>query len=112
MIIPCQNEEDFRRLLADSTSKPVFLLKHSTRCPISAGAQRRYNQFAEEHADIDCWLVLVIEQRAISNLISAETGIPHHSPQAMLFRACKPVWHESHHGITGAALESALGNAE
>jgi len=108
MIIPCQTEQDFQQLLADSETNPVLLLKHSTRCPISAGAQARYSRFAEEHPDIACWQVLVIEQRAISNLIATETGIMHQSPQVILFQHTKPVWHVAHHSINESAMTTAL----
>jgi len=108
MILPCQSEEDFQRLLADSYSGPVFLLKHSTRCPISAAAQAQFQRFAEDHPTVACWQVLVIEQRALSNLIAAETGITHQSPQVLRFSAGKPVWHAAHNSISAAALAKAL----
>ena len=108
MILPCESEADFHRMLADSQTRPVFLLKHSTRCPISAAAQAQYSRFAAAHADVECWQVLVIEQRAISNLVAEETDITHQSPQVMLLQGGKPVWSASHQSITEAALTIAL----
>lgn len=108
MIKSCRSEEDYRQLLAESEQGPVFLMKHSTRCPISANAHSRYIQFADEHPDVACWEVLVIESRPVSNLISEETGIPHQSPQAILFMNGKACWHTSHGSISRQALLDAL----
>lgn len=108
MILPCQNEEDFQHLLAESQTGPVLLLKHSTRCPISAAAQAQYSRFAEEHPTVACWQVLVVEQRALSLLIASQVGVTHQSPQAILFVAGKPVWHASHYSITATALAAAV----
>jgi bacillithiol system protein YtxJ len=111
MITPCLTDDDFHRALADSASRPVLLLKHSTRCPISAGAEIRFRHFADTHPEVECWQVLVIEQRAIADLITVETGVTHQSPQVILFRGGKPVWHTSHHSITETMLETALSSA-
>lgn len=108
MIQSCQTEEDFQRLLDASQGRPVFLFKHSTRCPISAGARTRFVQFAEEFPEVECWEVLVLENRATSNYVASHTGVTHQSPQAILFKDGKAVWSASHHAITHQALVEAL----
>ena len=107
MITACNNEEGFQQMLRESARQPVLLLKHSTRCPISAAAQRAFAQFAEEMPEAACREVLVVEQRPLSRWIAAETGVAHHSPQVMLFADGKVVWHASHWHITVEALRSA-----
>jgi bacillithiol system protein YtxJ len=108
MLHSCENPADFDDLLSTSASEPVFLLKHSTRCPISAGAHSRYTRFAEAHPDVPCRIVLVVEQRALSQQIAAATGVAHQSPQALLFVDGQCVWHISHGNITEHALADAL----
>lgn len=107
-IHPCTTEDELRRLLAESQAQPVVLFKHSTRCPISAAGRRQFLAFAEAHPEVPCWEVLVVEQRPLSQQIATETGVAHQSPQAMVLKAGKPVWHASHYNITQSALEQAL----
>jgi len=108
MILSCQNEEQFQQLLVASQTKPIFLFKHSTRCPISSRANQEYMRFAETHRDVDCRQVLVIEQRELSMLIASVTGITHQSPQVMLFRDGVVEWNASHSSITADTLAEAL----
>lgn len=110
MIKPLQSEEDYRQLLRDSATAPVLLLKHSTACPVSAGARRAYVQFTEEEPAAGCWEVLVIEQRPLSRQIAEETGVHHQSPQVILFIDGKPVWSVTHRNITVDALRAAYSN--
>ena len=108
MIYSCKNEADFRTLLSDSKERPVLLLKHSTRCPISAGARMRFEQYAEEHADIPCWQVLVVEDRPLSLQIAVTCGVHHQSPQVILFHEGQAAWHASHSAINARQLNEAI----
>jgi bacillithiol system protein YtxJ len=107
MIHACQTEDDLRQLREASAQTGVLLFKHSVRCPISARAQREFQQFAADAPQVACWQVLVIEHRPLSLQIAEETGITHQSPQALLFINGQVVWHASHHAITAAALRAA-----
>jgi bacillithiol system protein YtxJ len=113
MVRDCRTREDFSSLLTESQIKPVFLFKHSTRCPISASRWRVLQEYATQESDADFWRVLVVEDRPVSMHVAAETGVRHQSPQAILFYQGEPVWDESHYRITAeemrAALERALG---
>ena len=53
MIKDCQTENDFRKLLADSHEKPVFLFKHSTNCPISRGRWSAFQGYAAGDRDAE-----------------------------------------------------------
>lgn len=99
---------DFDELLARSQSEPVFLLKHSTRCPISAAAWREYQRYASAHPDRELYRVLVIEERTLSGDIAQYTGVAHQSPQALLFSGGEVVWHASRWAITIDALDAAM----
>lgn len=102
-----QSEADFRDLLRRSADQPVMLFKHSTRCPISAAAQREFQAFASSAGGVTCARVLVIEQRTLSGFIAEAAGVRHESPQAILLRDGRAVWSASHLAITRDALAKA-----
>jgi bacillithiol system protein YtxJ len=99
-------------VLEDSSSKPVLLFKHSTRCPVSAEAYDHFRKHVGQDASpgVDYVLVLVVESRSISNAISEDLGVKHESPQALLIRNGKAVWHDSHWRITAQALKEQITN--
>jgi bacillithiol system protein YtxJ len=111
MIGDLDASKDYDALLKRSHTVPVFLLKHSTRCPISSAAWRAYQMYAAAHPDLDCYRVLVVERRDLSREIARETGVSHQSPQVMLFKAGEVTWHASHYSITVDALEGAMTEA-
>lgn len=95
--------EDVRELLADSDREPVFLLKHSSQCPISAEVYSAFSEF-ERQGGADrpwsCALVRVIEERPLSNQIAEQLGVQHESPQLLLISGSKVLWHDSHWRLT------------
>jgi bacillithiol system protein YtxJ len=101
---------DWQALRELSRTRPVWLLKHSTTCGISAAARREYERFAATAAPGEAprfALVEVQPSRALCRQIAAETGIPHESPQVLLLRGGEVVWNASHWGITTDALARA-----
>ena len=111
MIADCETRQDFDQLLQDSEERPVFLLKHSTRCPISGSAWRAFQQFDASQPEADLWKVLVIENSALSSEIAREAGVRHQSPQILLFHRGEVVWNDSHWSIKVDALRNALDKA-
>jgi bacillithiol system protein YtxJ len=107
MVTELRRHEDLERLLEHSRSNPILIFKHSTQCSISAAAYEEFLKFTGEAADVACGLVLVIENRALSNAIEAEFGIRHESPQAILIENGQPKWNASHWSITSEALAKA-----
>ena len=101
---------DLDRVWALSEQKPCLLFKHSTRCPISTRALSAFEQArAQPEATAAAWVYLdPIAHRDVSNEIAVRTGVTHQSPQAILLRDGKPVWHASHIGVTSDALIAAI----
>lgn len=101
--VDLNHEEQLDELFEVSKNKPVVLFKHSITCPISA------NVF-EEVANVDSTVFLVVVQdaRALSNKIAEKTGIRHESPQAIIIKDGKSVFHASHYDISAAELTSHL----
>lgn len=60
------------------------ILKHSTACSISARAYREFLAFTT-NSTYPAAIVLVIEDKAVSDYIANITNIPHSSPQALFF---------------------------
>ena len=107
----CETRKDFDQLLENSHKQPVFLFKHSTRCPISRAAWSAYQQFGHGGPDAELWRVLVVENAGLSREIAREIEVRHESPQAILFHNGQVLWHESHWAIKEDALLRALDSA-
>ena len=95
------------RLFEESFHRPVVLLKHSTTCGISAGV---YREVALVNGDVN--VVVIQMHRELSNAIATRTGVRHESPQAIVLRHGKPVYHASHYDIEAEHIEESLGATE
>ena len=86
-----------------SFHEPVALFKHSNACGISA-------HVLETVSAIDGTLnVIIVQQnRDLSNEVAVRTGYTHQSPQAFVLVSGKPILHATHYGIDPDALSKAL----
>ncbi len=103
--------DDLDHAVSESSEKPVFLFKHSTRCPVSFKAQSRYMKFVEDnnHDEEVLFTQLdLIKYRDVSDEITKRFNVEHQSPQAILIKNEKAVWHASHHDINQDSLSEAL----
>ena len=106
--------ERWQALVALSRERPVWLMKHSTSCGISKAARREFEHFVagRPEGEPDHFaLVEVQAARELCQLIAAETGVRHESPQVLLLRGTAVAWSASHWGIDTAALARAGGVA-
>ncbi|MBB6671120.1 bacillithiol system redox-active protein YtxJ [Cohnella nanjingensis] len=103
--------EQWEEALNGSAARPLLLFKHSTQCPISAGAHEELQHYMADAtaAPMDFAIVHVIEERPVSNAIAETLGVQHKSPQAILVQDGKPQWDESHWRITYDFLSEKLG---
>jgi bacillithiol system protein YtxJ len=85
-----------------------ILLKHSTTCPISAKANEEFQSYVNDDETASAAMVLVIEDRPVSNHIAEEFEIKHESPQLLLFEDGKVQWNTSHWKITKDSIKEAL----
>src|SRR5688572_3480860 len=95
--------EELDRLFAESSEKPVALFKHSMTCPISTDV---YQEIGNVEGEVN--LVVVQTARGVSNEIAARTGVRHESPQAIVLKDGKAVYHASHYDISAADVNSKL----
>jgi bacillithiol system protein YtxJ len=102
--------EQWEQLRERSAQKPVLLLKHSTRCPVSANALREFEDYIEKHPDqeMEYALVKVIESRPVSNQIAEDLGVTHASPQIFLIKDGSAYWNTSHWSITTEHISAVV----
>jgi bacillithiol system protein YtxJ len=102
--------DEWNEVRERSAERPVLLLKHSTRCPVSANALREFEDYIENHpeAELDYVLVKVIESRPVSNRIAEDLGVPHASPQIFLIKDRTPYWNASHWAITTEHISAVV----
>jgi bacillithiol system protein YtxJ len=108
------SEEQLAALLDPGADAPAFILKHSTACPISASAKARFEQYAaaNEAAMPPCCILLVIEDRPLSNRVAESLGVQHQSPQLILVKGGEAVWSASHNGIAPERIDESRAHWE
>ena len=95
--------EKLDELFALSHEKPVVFFKHSITCPISKNVLQEVAK-----VDSQVWLMVVQDARKASDAFTQKTGIRHESPQTIIIKDGKPIYHASHYDATAADIESAL----
>jgi bacillithiol system protein YtxJ len=105
--IKVSSMEELDELFEKSGEQPVFLFKHSLTCPISAGVFEIVSGI-----DADIYLIVVQHSRDISNEIATRTGVRHESPQAVILKDSKAVYHASHYDVTAQEIEEILKETE
>ncbi len=102
--------EELDRHIAASAERDVWIFKHSLTCGISSAAWRPFQQFAGDAPSDDGPRFAVIEiqnARDLSRAVAERLEVRHESPQALLIRDGRVVWHASHWDIDRRALEAA-----
>ncbi|HEY2962611.1 MAG TPA: bacillithiol system redox-active protein YtxJ [Pyrinomonadaceae bacterium] len=97
------NKETLDKLITDSKSKPVVIFKHSNACGISSAALREMEKLEDEVN-----LLEVQSARDVSRELADMTGIPHETPQVIVFKDGKAVWNASHFDVKAGAVRKAL----
>ena len=102
-------EQAFAEIVDLSRQTPVFLFKHSPRCSISTAAMARIERQWQSGREAPVpYLVDVINERHLSNEIAGSLDIRHESPQALLLRNGRCIYHASHLDIRYSELMDAL----
>jgi bacillithiol system protein YtxJ len=86
----------------ESHQYPILILKHSTRCSISATTLGRLerNWKQDEVSDLKPYYLDLIAHRSISNKIAEEFDVWHESPQALIIRNGESIFDASHFDIS------------
>ncbi|HEY1040783.1 MAG TPA: bacillithiol system redox-active protein YtxJ [Bacteroidia bacterium] len=92
-----------------SFSKPVLIFKHSTRCGVSRMALKQFENEQEEiTANMACYFLDLLNFRAVSNEIANRYSVTHESPQVLLIKDGKCIYHASHSDINNGELNKAV----
>ena len=86
-----------------SMLEPVVLFKHSNACGISSHILETVQEIEGELN-----LIVIQENRALSNEVAVRTGRTHQSPQVFVLVDGEPVYHATHYGIDPIAIEKAI----
>lgn len=89
----------------------ILLFKHSPICPVSTAAHAEWERFRAGKPELDTLFVDVIHDKPTARGLASECGVPHASPQVILFQDGQPVWDASHGEITAGALDGAWESA-
>lgn len=109
MMKELQTSSDWKNVLEQSKETPLFVLKHSTACPVSTAA---YREFDELVTDIPKYFLKIQHHRPISAEIESNLGIRHESPQLFLLKDGKVLWQATHRAITKSKINKALEELE
>ncbi len=99
-----QTTDDAEAMIAASREGPVWLLKHSSSCPVSAIGQMA---FAGVVGGPPRYRVIVQRARAVSNALADALGVRHETPQAILIADGRAVTVLNHLKIQPGALRAA-----
>lgn len=105
-----ESKEAVDALKAAADTGKALILKHSTRCSISAMALDRLERswVASEMEGLETYYLDLIRHRDVSNYVSETFGVQHESPQVLLIDKGECVYHESHLGINYDGIKSHL----
>lgn len=103
--IQLHSTEELEQFIAGEGKRLLF--KHSTICPISTAAYEEF-QASLQQQDVPSAVILVREDRPVSNAVEERFGIKHESPQIFLLEDGQVKWHTSHWKITQDSIAQAL----
>ena len=96
--IPLRSVEELEQVIVLSQEKPQVIFKHSTTCSISSVAKNRLEK-ATAPEETPFYYLDLLSYRSLSNSIADRFSVQHESPQILVIKEGKCVYHDSHDGI-------------
>jgi bacillithiol system protein YtxJ len=107
-LIPLNDEAQLNEIT--SGKEYQVILKHNTDCPISQGVLNRLKADEERIDEIMGVYVLDLHSnRSLSDNVAGRFGVPHQSPQVLVVKNGRCVYHEWGFDITADAIREAVG---
>ena len=100
-----KTEQEWDAILERSATVPQLVYKHSTQCDISSMIKNRLAKKPLPEG-IEFHYLDLIAYRSLSNKIAQVLGVRHESPQVLLIRDGKCIFHESHMAIRMDDIEA------
>jgi bacillithiol system protein YtxJ len=109
MLKNCTTIQEWQDILQKSYTETVIVYKHSNTCPISTGALMTIEQgITEGQIIIPIYIVVVQQNRDISDAIATDMGVEHESPQIILIKDGQVLYTASHYDIAVADMVEYL----
>jgi bacillithiol system protein YtxJ len=91
----------------------AIIFKHNTSCPISRSVRQKLQNEADQLPNDTPFYVLdILENKDLSNLVAEKFGVPHESPQLLLVKNGSSIYDESLYQISASAVKEASKEAE
>ncbi|MBW6482622.1 MAG: bacillithiol system redox-active protein YtxJ [Vicingaceae bacterium] len=106
-----ETSSDLEELKTNSFSESIHAIvvfKHSTRCAISIMAKSRLAFSWDFDEKLPIYYLDLIQYRNLSNQIADEFLVEHQSPQLLLIKNGKCIYHASHNGISVKDIKKLL----
>jgi bacillithiol system protein YtxJ len=98
-------EEQLNAIIEDSYQRPQLIFKDSTSCGISAHAKEKLAEGTDRLIELaTCYYLDLLQYRSISNRVAQLLEVTHQSPQVIVLKDGRAVYHVSHHAIQPADL--------
>lgn len=105
--------DELEDMEARSRQRMQIIYKHSYRCPLCHMTMYQVEVAAKQAGDLaDFYLLDVVRFRDVSRAASARWDIRHESPQVLLLKDERVVWHGSHREVEAEAILRQLGLEE
>ncbi len=106
---PLQSTAQLTEIATESADQPILIFKHSTRCNISrATLDRLERNWKDDAAPAKLYFLDLLSYRQVSDQIAQQFGVEHESPQVLIIKNGKAVFHRSHFDIDYASIREAL----
>ena len=107
--IPLSSLDQLDQIKEQSKTIPVVIFKHSTRCVISRMVLREFeSSFANDKHIVSLYFLDLLTYRGISNEIGSEFEVFHQSPQLIVIKNGKAIYHASHNDINAKDIKNFI----
>ena len=107
--IVLESDEVLEQILIDQSDKPIVLYKHSITCGISAAVKKDLKKkWSFDKDEFSFYYLDLINHRDLSNKIEQRLNVQHESPQIIVVRNGKVLYHASHGNISMKKIKRAL----
>ena len=106
---PIQSTEEFNRVVENSRDKPALIFKHRPSAPESIQALKNIeSDWSISPEDLDLYMVDIMKDKAIAELVTDVAGVINEYPQVLLFADGVTMYDESREMISVKKIKLAL----
>ena len=87
------SESQLNEIISLSESTPCFIYKHSKRCSLSFIVKNQIESDWQEMHAMPAYFLDLVQYRQLSNLIAGKFNVLHESPQILLIKDGRCIYH-------------------